>query len=286
MARVRVTQGPAPAATETPSAPKASAAERTLTLPGVEPTKATEAPPVGLPVQSDDLGVKYVTCTCGGSRPSIGTLAQNGGRCTACGRGIYAVMAPSTPTAPPAAVVNEETAEPDIEREAIQAEEPIDPVVRAAERAADQDRKNVTQKSEGLGASFFGNGTEKSPAPAPPPAPVDPVREAVRAEGEAIVSQARAQLPKLVPAHLPTIAAFGGEDVGEEITATSGEEMYGKQGSFSSYRVGPLSLKTTVRPGETKLDAYRRLRADLAMMMAEERVAKRDEFVANFPKAF
>lgn len=73
---------------------------------------------------------------------------------------------------------------------------------------------------------------------------------------------------------------------GLEIDACWAEEMYGKQGSFSSYRVGPFRTKDRVRPGETRAAAFARVMAELEVVAKAERIRARDAFVAHFPVAF
>lgn len=142
--------------------------------------------------------------------------------------------------------------------------EPVVPDDDPEERAAIQAEarpsaaiaKDVT--SGALGAGFFGR-------PAATSAPTAPL-------ATAIVSAAN--------------KAFATDPGGSEVTYTSGEEMYGKQGSFSSYRVGPVTIRDRCREGETIVQAIARLRADAAAIMAEERVSKDREFKAHFKAAF
>jgi hypothetical protein len=147
-----------------------------------------------------------------------------------------------------------ELSEEDIERAAIQAES--DPA-RMASGAA-------------LSAGFFGRGVEpfaKTPSSAPPAPPAPPA---------------------VSPAPSPMVinnAPVTGADA-DEVTYTTGEEMYGRQGTFSSYRVGPITLRSRLRPGETHAAALSRLRAEAAAFMVTEREAKDLEFKTHFKKAF
>lgn len=86
------------------------------------------------------------------------------------------------------------------------------------------------------------------------------------------------------PRHALVASALESQDEGEEIDATRGEDMYGKPGSFSSFRVGPFSGKTRVRPGETRVTAGQRLRAEFAQLAAEEYAIRLPEFLANWVK--
>lgn len=248
MARVRVGSGPT-----TP------AAERTLSLPGTEAPGATTSAPAPM---VDPLGVQYGVCACG-LEQSIGILAKNGGRCASCGKGVNIALAPVDPKTLTPDPAHAKKSEPeDIERAAIQ------------------------EEAKGLGASFFGSvsipkavedtlaaaSVEKAnPQPPSNPPAANLTRELVAPATMNTIVQNYAS-PEFIP--------------GDEISVTIGEELYGKPGSFSSYRVGPLGGTTRVQPGETRADAYRRLRADLAAMLVEEREARRAEFLAGLQKAF
>jgi hypothetical protein len=75
-------------------------------------------------------------------------------------------------------------------------------------------------------------------------------------------------------------------DEGETISYTKGEEMYGKTGFFSSYRVGPFTETTKVRPGETKAEARRRLAEEVNAFADEERERSKAKFMGHLPNAF
>lgn len=66
-------------------------------------------------------------------------------------------------------------------------------------------------------------------------------------------------------------------DEGEEITVTSGEELFAPI-QYNSFRVGPLHYKTTVRATETLHEAYTRARVALELMMRDEFAAKLRDF--------
>lgn len=87
------------------------------------------------------------------------------------------------------------------------------------------------------------------------------------------------------------VGAGGGDeacpqDMGEPVRATYPEEVYGLKGTFSSYRVGPFSSETTVRPGEGRVDAFARLMRDLHEVAKAERVKARDAFLDHLNVAF
>lgn len=81
------------------------------------------------------------------------------------------------------------------------------------------------------------------------------------------------------------VAASGG-DAGETVTVGKGPEKYGRRGTFSSYDVAACSSTTVIRPGESRLGAMRRLRAELEIYMAEERVRARDQFLQHDEVAY
>lgn len=123
--------------------------------------------------------------------------------------------------------------------------------VREKERADEAAKK----LGDALSAGFFGAG-----AAIPFPGKVEQVAEQIK------------QQPIVLPL--------------DEVTATHPEEMYGKPGTFSSYRVGPFVLKATVRPEETRLMVMDRLNAELREIANKEREKARADFLAFLPKAF
>lgn len=145
------------------------------------------------------------------------------------------------------------------EREAIQAEgNPVADLLKGTQ--------------ESLGKGFFGTSAE-------PPSPV--VKEAI-AEKRAVDNLPAHASTRFTP---PTGPATLGEE-GLEVHYTKGEEMYGKPGQFSTYRVGPFSSSTTVRPGETRVDALRRLSKEMNEFFDEERERAKQAFLSHYPKAF
>lgn len=120
------------------------------------------------------------------------------------------------------------------------------------------------------------------PAPSlPPPATTIHVKQEFRTQDPDCVSETFKQALDHAIA-----ARSGNPDAGDTVNITIGEEMYGKQGTFSSYRVGPVSGSTRIRESETRGEAIRRLRAELAVEFDAERELKKAEFIANFQKAF
>lgn len=156
---------------------------------------------------------------------------------------------------------------------------------RAAEIAARQNQALAASApaAEGTPMDTGGGGWE------------DPERAAIQEEGSKTSALSASFFGKTTPAATTAAAipsqesrdedVLGGSSE-EEITYTAGEEMYGKQGTFSSYRVGPITLRTRLRPRESHGAAYARLRADATAMMASEREVKDAEFKAHFKKAF
>lgn len=71
-------------------------------------------------------------------------------------------------------------------------------------------------------------------------------------------------------------------DEDEPVTATRGEEMYGKPGTFSSYRIGPFTTSSKIRKGETRATAYVRLLDALRQVAAEERKKAHEEWSSHF----
>jgi hypothetical protein len=114
-----------------------------------------------------------------------------------------------------------------------------------------------------------------------------PNPEAISALGGAFFGNTT---PKQEAAPAPRVVERrGGVDLstfGEEVTVTKGEEMYGKSGQFSTYRVGPFSMTTKVLPDETRPQAMRRAMNELNAFADEERENVKQRFLSHFPKAF
>lgn len=69
---------------------------------------------------------------------------------------------------------------------------------------------------------------------------------------------------------------------GDSVTAVWGEEKYTvKPGSYSTVSVGPFSLTTTPRPGETFNDAFERASQHLEVIASQERDRKIRAFAAK-----
>jgi len=83
-------------------------------------------------------------------------------------------------------------------------------------------------------------------------------------------------LPKVDTSVGPNI--FSTQDRGEKVAVTWGEEMI-RIADFTNCHVGPFYGETTVREGETRLDAMRRLRDELAQLAEEERRRKVQSFM-------
>lgn len=123
-----------------------------------------------------------------------------------------------------------------------------------------------------LGPGFFGS----VPTPS-----VDAIGRLVAAQANADVAPKPAA-PLAPSSAVVNNASFGGE--GEEVTWTHGEELYGKQGTFSQYRVGPFTGRTRVGPGETHAAALQRLKTQLRAEADEERAAAHERFMAHWKK--
>lgn len=151
----------------------------------------------------------------------------------------------------------------DDERAAIQAEGSIHPAIAGMEASRARMNEQMAAVDKGaLGTGFFGK-------------PVD-IKQGFKE-------------PETSPAHLGFTTPSGPSllgDEGDEVHATKGEEMYGKPGQFSTYRVGPFSGSTKVRPGETRAQARRRLMDELHAFADEEREIAKKKFLAHFPNAF
>lgn len=142
------------------------------------------------------------------------------------------------------------------------------------------------------------NGTTPAPAPVPLPMPAqlsqhalsqkpsfDMAAERARALATEMSKQAEPEA-KVPDALTASRMAKPETSTGDEVEVTWAEEMYGKQGTFSSYRVGPFRIKGRVMTGETRLAAMKRLMDDLAEIAKAERERARAAFCAHFPVAF
>jgi hypothetical protein len=139
-------------------------------------------------------------------------------------------------------------------------------VVAVAMTPAKQEAPPAPADRAALGGSFFG-GTNTMPGPPPTAEP----------RKQAPVAPATPEIP---PAAVPSTAE------GERITVTRGEEMFGKPGSFSTYRVGPFTVEGRVRPGENYQMATARLLAELNQVFDAAFDVARAKFLAHFEKAF
>lgn len=156
----------------------------------------------------------------------------------------------------PAEVSDEEIARKTAENEERIKQSQDEAIARS--RAKAEEAKPSVEASGGagaLGSAFFGT----------PPAIVE------------------STVPRVTVAERTSDVPGNGGDV---VEAVLGEEMYGMKGTFSSYRVGSISGKTTVEPGETRKEALRRLLADLREVQAEERIRAKEAFLSHFPTAF
>lgn len=251
MARVKVGGGAPPA-----TAPKPSAEERTISLPfeGEKKPNALEWP---VALECPHCGTRQLSKAC----QDI-PLDKGGGKvCIKCNSALSRLNRASHPEAAPTA-----PAEPDPEREAIQAEAREAEKPRAAIPPPPPPPPTAppTELASALGGSFFGTQTPK-PADAKPPTPAQIAKSAIEAARADIILDA---------------GELGQE--GDEVVATHPEEMYGKQGTFSSYRVGPFVLKTKLRGGETRTAVMRKLLAELREIANEEREKAHAEFCSHF----
>lgn len=144
-------------------------------------------------------------------------------------------------------------AETDPEREAIQ-----------EEAAGKLDLPKAVGEMQGaLGAAFFGKGPSVMPK-------------------EPGTGEMFSNIDKIAT----TPAAVSNASTGDTFTVTIGEEMYGKTGTFSSYRVGPFTAQGRVREGETLSGAMKRVLAELAAVAAAERLRADAEFKSHFKNTF
>lgn len=257
MARVKVGGGAPPA-----TAPKPSAEERTIPLP-FEGEKKPNALDWPVALTCPHCGTRQLSKAC----QDI-PLANGGGKvCIKCNSALSRLNRASPPAdAPPPAAPASEI---DPEREAIQAE------AREAEksRAAIPPPAPPPDVAAALGGAFFG-------APSPAPKQEDAVDRAIARQKKDDAKPMKAADLGLVPGVILDAGDLGQE--GDEVVATHPEEMYGKQGTFSSYRVGPFVLKTKLRAGETRMAVMRKLLAELREIANEEREKAHAEFCSHF----
>lgn len=89
------------------------------------------------------------------------------------------------------------------------------------------------------------------------------------------VDQATAKAEGAPPANGESVDA-------EPVTATRGAELYGKPGTFSTYTIGPFTMRTSPRAGETRAQAMGRLLEEMREVAAIEREKMHAEFVHHF----
>ena len=197
-----------------------------------------------------------------------------------------ATSAPPPPAGAPLGTLTPEQREQDIKK--VQ----DDAIARATarkdleKRAESDETGSITQKeldderdaivnepplapSGALGAGFFGT--------APSPATSEAIAEKRNLDNLPAHASTRFTPPS-GPSQLG--------DEGDEVTCTKGEEMYGKPGQFSTYRVGPFTETTRVRPGETREQARKRLMDSLHAFFDAEREIAKKKFLAHYPNAF
>lgn len=75
------------------------------------------------------------------------------------------------------------------------------------------------------------------------------------------------------------------EDVGEMVSVTLGEELYSPR-QFFTFRVGPFRAETKIREGETRVQAYVRVRVELEEMARLERAQKMKVFLDTMEELF
>lgn len=131
----------------------------------------------------------------------------------------------------------------------------------------------IVDREKAMGAGFFGRGeTPKFDAG-------KAVEEMTKGLDEVFANVAKKDgvaLQESMP-DVPTI-------VGNEITCVSGEEAYGKTGSFSSYRVGSITIRETLAAGADRVAAMKKALDDMREVKAYEREKQHEAFVANFRK--
>lgn len=69
-------------------------------------------------------------------------------------------------------------------------------------------------------------------------------------------------------------------DVGEEVTVTYGEQVFSPV-QYNSFRVGPMTTTTRVRPGETRADAARRAFDELSAAVEVQRQKVQADFLRS-----
>lgn len=167
---------------------------------------------------------------------------------------------PQTPRVDPIELerklLSEETLDYDkAEREAIQAEANRPPTVNPPPATALDP------------AAFFGN------------RPVEVKQEFRSSDPDRVVAAAFKE--SLEKVRLPESAAEG-----DEVEVTKPEEMYGKTGSFCSYRVGPFRLKARTQPGQTRMELWKILYAEVQAMADIARETEKAKFLSHLPGAF
>jgi hypothetical protein len=208
-------------------------------------------------VMTDERGIKYTKCECN-LEVSVGTLAQNGGRCVGCGRGVHLAL----PEQAKPSQYEIDKANQDAARAAMIP--PPSPTVR-------EPKGEVITTA--LGAAFFGN--------------FEPTKVPISVPN--FDSTPPLALPATNKRYRDSIEeseVLNGLEENQEVTASWPEEMYGKTGTFCSYRVGPFTAKSRIRAGETRPMAFKRVMDELADVAKLERIRARDAFLEHLPGAF
>lgn len=193
-----------------------------------------------------------------------------------------ATSAPPPPTGAPLGTLTSEQREQEIKnvqddaiararaRRDLEKRAESDETGAVTQKELDDEREAIQAEASGaLGAGFFGKAD--TPLAAPPK--------------EVMIKD----IPPSPTSFSAVREGFGptpNGDEGEEVSCTKGEEMYGKPGQFSTYRVGPFSGTTRVRAGETRAQARRRLMDELNAFADEERERAKKAFLSHYPNAF
>lgn len=79
-------------------------------------------------------------------------------------------------------------------------------------------------------------------------------------------------------------SVFPTADEGDIVTAVDGERLYAPK-QYTAFRVGPFTVQTRVRAGETTMDALRRASASAVKMGDEEFAVKLPKYLSELKKA-
>jgi hypothetical protein len=244
-----------------------------------ETTPAAEVPTT--PAREGQNTLEFITCKDCDLQQSRGTVERNGGKCKRCESELLVLSEPveerrdKAPVTPPKV----EAPKPVPEQPKLPHTEPAASVPAQFHPKAEPGYTGPTCKTCGarltetaLMGWTCGNGHN---------ADVDQKTQGGKWPGKTTTGALPNPDTKYVVAGAPTmkVQRWTDEPI-DDVTVTWGEEVYSPV-QYNSFRLGPYSMTTAVRPGETRAQAFERAYDDLERLAAASFAKKREAFFKN-----